>query len=86
MVGVRGGLWILRHRCILSSEEDDVNPVHASYPPRTDRCRPHLPRIGHVFLVFTMRAQGAIQAWQQNWPRMLADSARQRGGRLTWDQ
>jgi hypothetical protein len=45
-----------------------------------------MPQIGHVFLVFTMGAQGATQAWQQNWPRKLAGSARQRGERLAWDQ
>jgi hypothetical protein len=27
----------------------------------------------------------AIQAWQQDWPRKLAYSARQRRGQLTWD-
>jgi hypothetical protein len=27
-----------------------------------------------------------IQAWQQDWPRKLAHSTRQRGGQLTWDQ
>jgi hypothetical protein len=38
-----------------------------------------MPQIGRVFLMFTMRAQKAIQAWQQDWPPKLARSTRQRG-------
>lgn len=44
-----------------------------------------IPEIGRVLVAFTMR-EGTIQAWQQDWARRLAYSARQRWKQLAWDQ
>ena len=41
--------------------------------------------IGRVLAALTMR-EGTIQAWQQDWARRLAHSARQRWKQLAWDQ
>src|ERR1700733_9685593 len=52
-------------------------------PPDCERTR--MPEIGRVLAAFTMR-EGDIQAWQQDWTRKLAHSARQRWMQWGWDQ